>query len=220
MEHDNNTINRAYFLRRQEQLRTLFTHLSSIVLRQTSAVNRTYVSLGCGTAADIALLSSDFSSLIGVDHNSDIIDFCRQYAVGSRYSSTINHQPSTVKQLSSTVNRPPSTDIRFVHAVHLIWLEQQADNSIDVLSALDVDSNMFPEEIVRLAAKKLKQNSVLIMTEREDNERIYGRYFLLPFIEEWKECYAQGFTIETTINIHQSTKQEERDNVVIVLRRK
>ncbi|PIN75055.1 hypothetical protein COV18_04825 [Candidatus Woesearchaeota archaeon CG10_big_fil_rev_8_21_14_0_10_37_12] len=145
------------------------------------------VSVGCGVAADLHLLKGRYSQKIGIDANSSVIDYCKK-----------------------------QQHAKFIHARHSKALDDFADNSVDMLLALDIDSHILPQQFIKQALPKLKKNGTLILTERQHNEQIYHRMLLLPFIEEIKEQNKQH-NIKVFTRLHDENLEHDRDNVVLIV---
>ena len=92
---------------------------------------------------------------IGVDHNPSVIDFCKE-----------THKAE------------------FVCSDGFSYLDKLNNESVDLIFALDIDTNMIPLLLIKQAMSKLKQGGSIIITERENNIKIYNRMLLLPFIDE------------------------------------
>jgi hypothetical protein len=55
------------------------------------------------------------------------------------------------------------------------YLDSCADCKVDFLAVFDIDSSIQLDDIISLAEKKLTPQGVLLITERKDNVRLYGR---------------------------------------------
>ena len=152
-----------------------------------------FVSLGCGVCAELAQLAGKFDELDAVDTDASIIDFARKLRL---------------------------TNVKFHNQISNIYLDRIADNSIDLIFALDVDSNLPVMLTIEQARRKLKTGGAIVLTERESNTLIYGRMFILPFIEEIQTKYSNDFEIKLFNRLNMQPIKEDRDNIVLLLKKR
>lgn len=149
------------------------------------------ISVGCGTGAEFTVLAEKFKQKIGIDQDSAIIDFCE-----SVHKNT-----------------------QFIFANYLLYAQKIENNSADLILALDIDTNILPDILVNVLLPKLKKNGVMILTEREDNMRIYGRMLLLPHIQGINlTMSAKNVEIQTFTRFNKEASKEDRDNFVVVVK--
>ena len=181
---------KQYHSTRKSQLNKFFSFISQYVSLQGGKL----ASLGCGTAPEAELLSNNFKHIDCVDQDAAVIDFC------------LHH------------NAVPNA--KFIHQISNIYLDKQPDCSIDCILALDIDTNLIPQNTIELAKRKLRSNGLLILTERENNIAIYGRLLLYPFIAQLRQLYSDDFAFRMLVNLHESPVPGERDNIVLIMKKR
>ncbi|MBW3018952.1 methyltransferase domain-containing protein [Candidatus Woesearchaeota archaeon] len=131
----------------------------------------------------------DFSTKIGVDFNPTLILFCKQKHEGD-----------------------------FVCENYMAYLDGLEDSSVDLVLALDIDTNIIPSVLIRSSLRVLKHNGSLVITERENNVNVYGRMLLLPFIEQIKKDFPLAeFKFYSRMNV--VTSKDDRDNFVLTVKK-
>jgi hypothetical protein len=178
-------VNEEYLGFRKAQVESLIDFLK----RHIELKGELFVSVGCGVAADVAVLSDHFTRLIGIDHNPSIIDFCNNVHK--------NHS--------------------FYCDNHMSFLEKQEDGSIDCIFALDIDTNSPPLVLLGLAMKKLRERGYLIITEREYNKIIYRRLLLEPFLDDLVR--ESGNHISSFGRFNDPAVNDDRDNFIVIFRK-
>lgn len=128
-----------------------------------------YLSIGCGTSPEFSILKSKFHRLVGVDHSIT--------------------QTELARSLNETENA-----VYFTKVIG-VFLEDQPPMSFEMIGALDIDSNIFVTEIADQCRRVLRNGGLLLFTERKANYRIYGRYFIEPFLDELRQRFAQHYDI-------------------------
>ncbi|MEA3399310.1 MAG: class I SAM-dependent methyltransferase [Patescibacteria group bacterium] len=179
--------------KRKNQINSLFEKIN----KHISISGDKVLSLGCGTAYEIIILKENFNKVCAVDINNSIIDFCKEEYFCKEYSG-----------------------VDFVCENNLIFLENQKGSSIDLILCLDMDSNIFPKQILSIAKNKLKQNSSIVFTERANNINIYGRLLLFPFIENLKKEFGKDFIFYEEYSENDYIDSETRDDVVLIAKKK
>ncbi len=174
--------NFEYHQKRVEEVRELFSFLHDRV----SLEGDRFLSIGCGTAPEFEFLSETFRDLVGIDQNIELVEFCKKNI----------HIPNA----------------KYFHKIAGVYLEEIPDKSLNLVFVLDIDSNVFVTEIISQLKAKLKNDGILIITERRDNSRIYNRQFIAPFIKEIKERFGEFFEISLF------RRESEMDQIVLVLK--
>jgi len=126
---------------------------------------------------------------VGIDHNPSMVDFCKRTRQGT-----------------------------FVYSDAIGYLGTLHNESVNLILALDIDTNILPVLLVSKALPKLKREGALILTEREDNARIYGRMLLLPFIKDIKKEFSQ-YRVQAFTRFNKEPDKQDRDNVMMVIQK-
>lgn len=146
------------------------------------------ISVGCGVGTELLYLTK-FQERIGLDTNNSILDFAR--------------------------NKNEHSE--FICTNYMTYLDEQEDDSIDCIIALDIDSNILPVTLLRLAKQKLQVGGILVMTERENNVNIFNHLLLLPRMKDLKEITGENLQLYT--RLHKQPQPEERDNIIVVYKK-
>jgi hypothetical protein len=120
----------------------------------------------------------------------------------------LDHNPSIIDFAKST------HDATFYCMNYMEYLESAEDHSIDLILAIDIDSNIIPDMLIRLALQKLKSTGALVITEREYNIHLYGRSLLLSQMDKPKRYPADYKLLTRT---HMILLREDRDNLVLIV---
>ncbi len=137
----------------------------------------------------MSVLSKTFQKKIGINLNSSIIDFCKE-----------------------------SHDFEFHCANYTTFLDSAKDNSIDCIFALDIYTNIFPILLLKLAKRKLKKDGHLVMSERENNQVIYKRLLLQPFLHNLTRESNNRITPLSRFN--ERMNRDDRDNFIVVFQKR
>jgi|SRR3989344_6164434 len=150
------------------------------------------ISIGCGTAAEFKVLCENFAEKIGIDQDSAIIDFCK------------------------SIHKKTS----FICSNYLTYIKKIENDSADLILALDIDTNILPDIFVNALLPKLKNNGFMILTEREDNARIYGRMLLMPHIQDIiNTTTAKNIEVQTFARFNKLPVKEDRDNFIVLIKK-
>jgi SAM-dependent methyltransferase len=131
----------------------------------------------------------DFKQKIGIDFNPRLIEFC------------------TKKHIAD-----------FVCDNYMAYFESLDDNSVDLVLALDIDTNIIPSLLVKHSLRVLKPGGSMIVTERENNIHIYGRMLLLPFIDQIKQEFPVH-QVKFYSRMNHITSKDDRDNFVLTVKK-
>ena len=143
---------------------------------------RSCLSLGCGTGAEFDALLLRFKTVVGVEKDSRYVEFAKR-----------NHPAVCV-----------------MHDFAIRALEGFSVDSFDAIVALDVDSTLFAQDILRHAKRILPSGGVVVFSERAKNVELYGRSFLKEGLADLRGAFAGLFSFKAVI------RNTDRDGVVVI----
>lgn len=109
---------------------------------------------------------------------------------------------------------------QFICANYLTHARKIENNSVDLILALDIDTNILPDILVNVLLHKLKINGIMILTERENNMRIYGKMLLMPYLQDMvSETLTKNAEIQTFTRFNKEPIKDDRDNFVVVIKK-
>jgi predicted TPR repeat methyltransferase len=181
------SMNSDYLVSRKSQIDKLLEGLASL----HSLKGDKMISVGCGVAPEMSLLSSRYKRRTGIDTNPLIIEFCSK-----------------------------EHDAEFVCSDALSYLDRLKDGSVDTIFALDIDTNMLPVLLARTAMQKLRSGGTLLLTERENNINIYNSLLLAPFEPQMRREFHNTADISTLKRFNNDPVKEDRDNFVMLMRKR
>ena len=131
----------------------------------------------------------EFQNKIGIDFNPRLIEFCQS------------------KHMAD-----------FVCDNYMPYFDSLDDNSVDLILALDLDTNIIPTLLVKHSLRILKPGGSIIITERENNVNIYGRMLLLPYIDQIKQDFPLA-EVKFYSRMNHITSKDDRDNFVLTVKK-
>ena len=129
----------------------------------------------------------DFSRKVGMDLNPVLIMFCKEVH-----------------------------DAEFFCGNYMTHFSNIPDGSVDLVLALDIDTNILLVPFIRDSLRKLAKNGRIVVTERENNVNVYGRMLLLPFVQQIKSEFSLAH-VKFYSRMNQVTDKDDRDNFVLVV---
>jgi len=116
----------------------------------------------------------------------------------------IDHNPSIIDFCKSTHSE------QFICTSYLDF----SPGRFDCILALDIDTNLPPISVIHTVLPALRKGGHLILTEREDNLRIYQRY-LIP-LQKIKQEFSTH-KIQVFQRLNKEISKEDRDNIILII---